>query len=139
MSRLNTLLSMSAQDRHLLARAFVLNAWARLALEVMAIDRLRAWASCRGGGKADLARIVWASRAAARRTPFATCQSSALALQRLMAANGLESDLHIGVAHDAGALVAHAWIERDGVVLIGEDEQRQYARLMNWRAGAPDG
>ena len=139
MSRLKTLVSMSAQDRRLLARAFMLNAWARLALQVMAIDRLRDWATRQGNGKEDLARIVWASRAAARRTPFGTCLSSALALQRLMAANGHGSDLHIGVARDAGAFVAHAWVERDGIVLIGEDEQRQYSRLMNWRAGATDG
>ena len=139
MSALRTWLSLSPPDRRLLARALAANAWARLALHLVSIDRLRRWASRPGGGRGDMARIVWAGRIAARRTPFATCLSSALALQRLLAANGHVSELHIGVAQEAGRFTAHAWIERDGEVLIGETEQAQYTRLLSWRSGATGG
>lgn len=85
-------------------------------------------------------RVIWAARAASRRVPFVTCLSSALALQRLLAHNGHDCDLHIGVARDAGAFIAHAWIEFEGRVVLGEDDRQDYVRLLAWSApgaGAP--
>ena len=111
MSPLRTLLSLSPPDRRLLARALATNALARVALHLMSIDRLRRWASRPGGGRGDVARIVWAGRIAARRTPFATCLSSALALQRMLAANGHASELHIGVAQEALNLYRSATLQ----------------------------
>lgn len=132
MKSLAKLLSLPAEDRWLLGRALATNIEARLALHVLSIDRLRAWATRPGTAGRDVERIVWAGRAAARRTPFATCLSSALALQRLLAANGHDSELHIGVAGDGGAFAAHAWLERDGRILIGEDDRARYTRLASW-------
>jgi len=137
-SRLTTLLSMPAESRRLLVRALAINIHARLALHVLSIDRLRAWATEPGTATNDIDRLVWAGRAAARRTPFATCLSSALALQRLLARHGHDSELHIGVSSDGGGFAAHAWVERDGRVLIGEEEQHRYTRLMSWTARPGD-
>lgn len=125
-------MSLPGADRRLLAQAMRANIEARLLLHLWSMDRLRSWAGRRGDGRIDAGRVIWAARAAARRVPFATCLSSALALQRLMARNGHECDLHIGVARDAGAFVAHAWVEHGGRVVLGEDEQRTYARLLAW-------
>ena len=47
-------------------------------------------------------------------------------------AHGHDSELHIGVAHEDGAFAAHAWVEQDGRVLIGEAERRTYTRLVSW-------
>lgn len=138
MTRYAQLLSMPDEDRRLLARAVATNIQARTALQFLAITRLKAWATRPGPGNIEVDRIVWAGRAAARRMPFATCLSSALALQRLLARNGHDSELHIGVAGSGGDFTAHAWLERDGRILIGEEEQHRYTRLMNWSATTTD-
>jgi hypothetical protein len=62
----------------------------------------------------------------------ARCLTKALVLQRMLARRGFTSEVVVGVASDAGALLAHAWLERDGRVMIGSG-RREYAPL--WRAG----
>lgn len=134
MNSLAKLLSTTGENRRLLARALATNIRARIALNVLSLERLKTWATRPGSGAVDIERVVWAGRAAARRTPFATCLSSALALQRLLARNGHASELQIGVAGQAGAFAAHAWLERDGRILIGEEDRDRYTRLASWAA-----
>jgi hypothetical protein len=82
-------------------------------------------------GRPTLQRIVWAIEAAAARIPHATCLTQALSAQLLMRRYGYGSRLCVGVARDArGAFRAHAWIERDGSILIGGEESRALMRLM---------
>lgn len=60
------------------------------------------------------------------------CLSQALAVQFIMDRHGQPSELCIGVAKDEyGKLIAHAWIESDGRVLIGESGTtlEDYTRL----------
>ena len=131
--------ALPGEDRGLLLHAVAAAVLFRLALYLFSIERLRSMAVRRGQGRRSFDRIVWAGRAAARRVPGATCLSSALALQRLLSAHRHASELHIGVARDHGEFVAHAWVERDGHVLIGEDERRTYTRLVSWTAGTSPG
>ncbi|HEY3823302.1 MAG TPA: lasso peptide biosynthesis B2 protein [Bryobacteraceae bacterium] len=51
--------------------------------------------------------------------PFLTCLSRTLAARALMARYGYSSDLCIGVLKSARGLRAHAWLEREGEVIIG--------------------
>lgn len=132
MSGIARWMALPAGDRKLLVQAVRLNLQARLLLRLWSVDRLRAWASRRAEGQMTADRVIWAGRAAARRMPFATCLSSALALQSLLARNGHACELHIGVAREAGAFLAHAWIEFEGRVVLGEDEHRDYVRLLAW-------
>jgi len=68
-------------------------------------------------------RLVGTVQAIGRWVPKATCLTRALAAQALLARHGIGSRLHIGVARDKrGVLAAHAWLERDGVVILGGDE-----------------
>lgn len=70
---------------------------------------------------AEPAVLAWAVAAAARRVPFASCLAQALALESLLAQAGWPSELRIGVARDpVGGFDAHAWLEHEGVVLIGD-------------------
>jgi hypothetical protein len=134
MTKLAALCALPATDRGLLLDAFVAAAVFRLALHFFPIDRLRTWAARTGHGRRALDRIIWAGGVAARWVPGTTCLSSALALQRLLSTNGHGSELHIGVAQD-GAFAAHAWVEQDGRVLIGEAARRLYTRLVSWPIG----
>ena len=72
-------------------------------------------------------RIVWAVGAAAPLVPRATCLVRALAAQALLARRGYASQLRLGVSGASGRpFEAHAWIERDGRVLIGGPVEDRY-------------
>jgi hypothetical protein len=47
------------------------------------------------------------------------CLTQALVAQRLMSQGGYDSVLRLGVAKDGRELLAHAWLERGGRVIIG--------------------
>lgn len=121
-------------DRMLLLEAFATLVLVRAGLRVIAIDRLRAWARRMKSDSKPADRIAWAVRAASRRLPGTTCLGSALALQRLLSAAGHPSELHIGVARRAETFSAHAWLTSNGRILVGEDGQEDYTRLVAWRA-----
>ena len=72
----------------------------------------------------------WAVRAASRYVPSATCLAQALTLQSLLSREGIRSDLAIGVARgDESGIAAHAWLEIDGMVIIGGEERDRFTRL----------
>jgi Transglutaminase-like superfamily len=69
---------------------------------------------------------------AGRRSPWrTTCLRQALLLWFLLARRGIASELRLGVEKSAeGDVAAHAWVERDGHVLIGgEYVQHRYIVL----------
>ncbi len=75
-------------------------------------------------------RISWMVMAASRYVPRATCMTQALAAQILLVRRGYDAMLRIGVARDnRGAFVAHAWVEQDGRVIVGEHGYRDFTPL----------
>ena len=65
-------------------------------------------------------RLVWAVRVASHYVPDATCLTQALATQVLLNRHGCQTNLRIGVArNETGQFQAHAWVEKDGMVVIG--------------------
>ena len=83
----------------------------------------------RGGGP-SVERIVWAVGAADRLVPRTTCLVRALAAQALLARRGHASELRLGVGGGSGrAFEAHAWLERDGRILIGGPVEARYVPL----------
>lgn len=90
---------------------------------------------------ADINRIVWAIGAAGRALPVVgTCLMQALVGYVLLARRGYPTDLRIGVARDeAGKFVAHAWLERDGDIVIGQlgAEHQRYTPLSALRGLEP--
>lgn len=66
-------------------------------------------------------RIPWAVTGVSSRLPFSvTCLMQALVGQALFDARGHRSDVRLGVTKDDEELRAHAWVERNGDVVIGE-------------------
>lgn len=64
--------------------------------------------------------VAIAVRRASRLVPGATCLPQALAARAMLARRGVVSELRVGVAGDAkGGVKAHAWVEVDGRVVIG--------------------
>jgi hypothetical protein len=79
----------------------------------------------------SIAQLVWAVRSASAYVPHATCLTQALAAQVLLERCGYPTRLVIGVAPDhkgEAAFRAHAWLESQGVVVIG-DSAVQYVPL----------
>ena len=75
-------------------------------------------------------KVSWAVRAVSRYFPSATCLAQALTLQALLSREGIHSDLGIGVARDdESGIIAHAWLEIDGTVIIGGQERDRYTRM----------
>lgn len=129
-------------DRSLLATAAVLLATSRIALLVLRPAAVRriveriAPALPPSGRVEDPDRIAGAVRTARRRLPLApACLGTAVVAHAMLAAHDHRSDLQIGVAK-AGPddLRAHAWVERDGRVLVGDVPD-----LARFRRLHPDG
>jgi hypothetical protein len=70
-------------------------------------------------------RVAWAIARMARLVPFASCLTQALAGQIMLARRHIGSTLHLGVAvAGAGEFAAHAWLEKDDVILLGGPRER---------------
>ncbi len=75
-------------------------------------------------------RTVWAVRSVAQRVPGATCLVQALAAHALLSRHGHSARLCLGVRRGEGqAFEAHAWVEDDEHILIGDGRGEQYSRL----------
>lgn len=143
MKLLRKFMARSWADQWILLRAFALVGGVRLALGVLpyrivqrmmaASDRARnetfrtpaeAWTYRR--------RVVGAVEAVGRRMlGTRPCLTQALVAQRMLRQKGYETALHIGVTKDGRELLAHAWLERDGQVVIGgQSSQLRYTPLM---------
>lgn len=81
--------------------------------------------------RSRLRTVLWALNAVPRRLlPRRPCLTQALVGQRLLRQCGLDPAFKIGVRMEDGELRAHAWLERDGVPIVGgADSTRKYAPL----------
>jgi hypothetical protein len=87
------------------------------------------------GGIGTEARVIWAIEATARwRVAGSSCLARALAAELLLPPGGHPLTIVIGVTGPAGGrLKSHAWLERDGHVLIGGSESRaDYFPMIAW-------
>ena len=75
-------------------------------------------------------RVAWAVAAVSRIIPRATCLTQAISAQLLLRHYGYAAKLCIGVTRSAaGQFLAHAWLERDGRVLLGGAESAAFTAL----------
>jgi len=130
--QLKTFVRFTQQDRNLVLRATTALVVCRVRLRLQGIEKIRAWASRRGNGRAAPSQLAWAMEIVSRRVPGTTCLSKALALQHLLSGNGHRSELIIGVDNAQGGFLAHAWLRFDEKILIGGDAVEKYKRLAAW-------
>ena len=74
------------------------------------------------------ARIAWAVRLACRYVPRATCLVQALTGQAVLGWYGHASRVRIGVALQSREFEAHAWLESQGQVLLGDSQELERYR-----------
>jgi hypothetical protein len=123
--RLHRFLRLPAADRSLLIRSVLLVGAARLALSALPFHTARRLFARRA--RQPLAphptteRIGWAIAAAKRFIPRGNCLPQALAAESLLARSGYPVELRIGVLKThQGRLEAHAWVESDGRLVVGD-------------------
>lgn len=148
-ARIRSRLALLLTERALVLRALVIVVAVRVALsclpsgrviratmrlQTMRIQRSGVDAAARAGWSPE--RVARAVRIASRRVPRATCLTQAVSTQLLLASAGRPSRIRLGVGRDdRGAFCAHAWLEVDGVVVIGGEELERYVRLPDLAAG----
>jgi hypothetical protein len=118
----------------LLVEALALHAIVKLGIRLMAWQRLRALLERAPrflAGQPEPVDIARAVRASTRPIGGATCLADALVAYTMLNRRRHAARLHIGVRHgEARVLEAHAWVECDGAVVIGDvPELARYARL----------
>jgi hypothetical protein len=119
LSTLSRARELTARQWGVLLRASFWLLAADLGLRLFGLPRTRALlASRRTAGPAaplcesEIVRLV--DRAARRQPGRATCLRRTLVLQRLLAQEGIATEMRIGVRKENGGLAAHAWLERHG-------------------------
>ena len=130
---------LTGQERWLLAQAWLLLLLSDLALRVFPFRTIlhdcRRQQKPQGQQPVDLSvpalRIAWLVEKAGQYCPLGTsCLKEALVLSRLLARRGVPTQLRIGVGRQAEAFAAHAWLEQDGRVILGDRNIEEYAPLL---------
>src|SRR5687767_1579062 len=108
-----------------LSEAALLLLLVRIGLHATSYARLRAWlermAVVTSRMRSPVADVTWAVGAAGRRIIGTTCVAEALAVYTMLRRRGYEPVLRIGVRQsDHSLLEAHAWVECDGDIVMGE-------------------
>ncbi len=139
MALLHKFLARPWADKALLLRALSLVAATRLGLWVLPYRTVHRLVESRNEavpvtiqeGATYQRRVVAAVESVGRRLlGDKPCLTQALVAQRLLRQGGYETSLHLGVTKDGQTLLAHAWLEREGYVVIGGGHsQVQYAPL----------
>lgn len=128
MKRLRKFLRLSAGDRNFLIVTFCLLAAIRLGLVLIQFNQLLKLLtkisytreSLPSTNQVSVGKIVWTVNKVTRYVPGAKCLARALTTQVLMRRYGHSGELRLGVAKaGTGKLEAHAWIESQGLVIIG--------------------
>ena len=119
-SSLARLRALAPAERRLLLLAAILLPAYTVGVRLRGLQGVRGWfrvlRAPAGATPAQAARMV---AAAARRIPWnGACLPASLTLQRLLRAQGVESELKLGVRRVGGRIEAHAWVEREGVALL---------------------
>jgi hypothetical protein len=80
----------------------------------------------------DVPMVSWAIRAAASGVPWRSdCLIQSMAADRWLRRHGIVAAFRLGVSPSAeGMLLAHAWLELDGIVLTGDDDIAHYEVLI---------
>lgn len=130
LKRVWTMATMSQFDRSLLLRAFWVVVAVRVGLAVLPFAsverlfrRLARVTATRTPRHELVPSIVSAVTVAANHVPGSSCLTRALATRSLLARYRVPAHLCIGFGRGQGGVMrGHAWLEREGIVVMGDGE-----------------
>jgi hypothetical protein len=139
MQRMHKFLCLPSADRRFLVQAAFLLGVVRLGLWLLPFGSLRRLLARmtqvppepRETDRASMDRITWAVTVTSRYIPMTTCLTQAMVTQVLLGQCGHPASLRVGVARsEAGQLQAHAWVESQGRIVLGNlKDLSRYAPL----------
>lgn len=132
----------SRQERWLFLEAFLLLAIMRAAILLLPFRRITAMmnleqgepgAAARSFPDALPARVGWAVRAAAARTPWeSACLAQALTAMNMLSRRGIYATLYLGVAKGGSlqeSMDAHAWLDCGGSTITGAAGAERFSAI----------
>ena len=126
---MNEFLRLPAHERALVVQAAALSVMFRFALWFAPFSRVRRLTARLGRGRARHAhespRIGWAVEGVGRRLPWVDCLPQALAAFVLLSRSGYTASVRVGVARTE-RFAAHAWVEANGVAVVGGAEKARF-------------
>ena len=127
MNIIYSFLKLSFEDKHILIKSFFLLWIIRIMLWILpfsVIQKVIGKFIIVSGESHDipLKKLTWAVAVMSRYVPKATCLTRALAAQILLTGQNYRSNLKIGVSKAEGNFEAHAWLESDNKIVLGESE-----------------
>lgn len=128
MSKLVTFFKLNGQNKIILIKAFFLLWIIRIMLWIFPfsfIQRIVSRFSSVSDDKnheVQLEKLTWAISVTAPYTLRATCLTRALAAQILLARYHYSSNIKIGVSKNEEEFEAHAWLEADDEIILGESK-----------------
>jgi hypothetical protein len=137
---------LSGRERRLLIQAWLLLMTVDLALRLLPLRAVMTYGLRRNmrrehasmGKPLPASRLARLVETAGRYCPAGTsCLKEALVLSWLMARRGMPATLRIGVGRQGGMFAAHAWLERDGRIILGGGGGNTYTPLWSY-AVEPD-
>lgn len=139
MGRLVDFLSLTGPEKALIVTVSVLLAISRVLLPIARLDPTRWTINVIAGSLPPYEPITqpnlvpWAVTAVDSTLPISfSCLMQALVAESIFSTHGYSSRVCFGVTTDNGDLSAHAWVEQDGRVVLGElEDLSQYQRLGN--------
>lgn len=123
-------LSLSRGERTLVVSTLSSMLFVRFALLFVPADTVRRgtgripdrfYPDC-AGDPPSARRLAWAVRAVSRFVPRSSCLVRAIVTERLLTRYDHPSRFRIGVSKEGPELVAHAWVESNGTIIVGNVE-----------------
>ena len=139
MKKLSKFLSLPSGEKRLLMKTFMLTSLIRLGLWLLPFNFIlsrtnffrNAKIKSNKTSKHLQDRIIWAIETVSHYVPKSTCLVKSFTTQILLSEHGYNPELHIGVAKGNEKKVeAHAWVESEGQIIMGESEQNYYTPIL---------
>lgn len=133
MTVLNSFWKLPERDKKLLLGTLFLMLKIRLMLWFLPFSHIQRSLKQVNPVKSDtpVPKLAWSVRMTSRYVPRATCLIKALTGYSLLSKHGYLSLVKIGVGKSAeGEFEAHAWLEYEGEVVLGESE-KEYVPLFD--------
>lgn len=131
---------LSGLERLVLLQAWLLLLFADLSLRLLPFSTILRYCGPRHAAHDShatempmpVSRIASLVETSGRYCPFGTsCLKEALVLSRLLSSRGIPATLRIGVGRHADVFTAHAWLEQEGQVILGDRDLGSYTPLLS--------
>jgi hypothetical protein len=129
MSKINTFFKLSSDRKSLFIKSLILIIFIRLSLSLFSFSRVQKISEIFSRSNINqketitIKDVVWSVQAVSAYVPRATCLTQAITAQILLSRHNQPSKLKIGVMKDE-EFEAHAWLEIDDKIVLGETENK---------------